>query len=207
MRTLSQHFKGKTLIDALQHQEVLHQCPEIARRVAKCSKAWDIPKGEVLIKDGADEKDVFLVLRGRFDIKIGNERVNSRSENEHVGEMALLRGGKRTATVVASEGSSVVHIRSEDFQRLAGSNPCIWKNLARTLAKRLDQRRALLREPNETPHIFVASSTEGRGVASALKRRLTTSFGSSPMGAGDWWRSPWRWRQDAAAVRGAEYDD
>lgn len=173
MRTSSQHFRGKTLLEALQRQEVLHQCLDIAELVAKCSQAWDIPKGEVLIEDGADEKDVFLILRGQFDIKIGNQRVNGRSENEHVGEMALLRGGKRTATVVASESSSVAHIRSRDFERLAESNPCIWKNIARILAKRLDQRRGLLREPNETPRIFIASSTEGKSVASALKKKLT----------------------------------
>jgi len=172
MKTINQHFKGKALLEALRCQEIFQHCPNLADRVAKNVKVRNVPKGAILIRDGSGGKDVFLILRGCFDIKIGNQRVNSRSENEHVGEMAALRGGRRTATVVASENSTVAQISGKDFERLSASEPCIWKNVARILAKRLDQRRGLLREPNETPHIFLASSTEGKGVAAALKMKL-----------------------------------
>jgi CRP/FNR family cyclic AMP-dependent transcriptional regulator len=165
-------FQGEELRGAIRRQQ-LAQCSEQAAKLIEqeCGPRI-VKKGTILIKSGARSWDVFLILSGSFDVFVHTQRVNTRNAGEHIGEMAILCGGRRTATVVAREDSVVCRIKGKTFDSIASKCPMIWKNVARVLAARLDQRRTLIREPNERPYIFIASSSENKDVAAALEKTL-----------------------------------
>jgi CRP/FNR family transcriptional regulator, cyclic AMP receptor protein len=60
---------------------------ELAPELAKIGKVMDIKNGTAIIQQGGDDSDVFLILRGSFDIVVNGRIVASRFPNYHVGGM------------------------------------------------------------------------------------------------------------------------
>jgi len=78
--------------------------------------------------------------------------INRLGKGEVLGEMSLLLGGARTATVTAARASTLLSLRKEDFDRTFLSNAKVLEFLTRSLSKRLaaagrrlPRRRAALR--------------------------------------------------------------
>lgn len=170
---MKERFKGKTLIEALMRQELIACDLRIARRVAAICRVVDIEPGVQFILDGEKTSDVFLILQGTADVFIKGSLVATRTEGQHVGEMASLLNSRRTAGVRARTATVAAKISRSHFLKIAGKFPSIWRGVARTLAIRLDHRRNLIREQNLRPQIFIASATESKAVAKALKTALT----------------------------------
>jgi predicted nucleotide-binding protein len=103
---------------------------------------------------------------------VGGNVIASRAAGEHVGEMAGLLRSRRTATVVSREETVLARVGLDEFLKIAESRPDLLKNLATTLAFRLNQRRNLLREPNLRPFIFIGSSKKHVPVANRIRDGL-----------------------------------
>lgn len=58
--------------------------------------------GEALVKQGDEGRELFLVLDGIVDVEVDGEEVAEIGPGALLGEMALLEGGKRTATLWAT---------------------------------------------------------------------------------------------------------
>jgi len=169
---MRERFTGKSLVEALQRQELIACDLKTARATAGKCKVIDLKQGTQFIREGAATNDVFLILQGTADIFVKGARVATRSEGQHVGEMAPLLNSRRTASVRATTDIVAAKIAGKQFLELGERFPSIWKGVARALAIRLDQRRNLIREPNIRPQIFIASSTKSKPIADALKKAL-----------------------------------
>jgi CRP/FNR family transcriptional regulator, cyclic AMP receptor protein len=107
---------------------------ELARRVTL--KA--VPAGTVLITQGSADRDLFLILSGKFSVTINGRVVASRGAGEHVGEMAVVDpDARRSASVSAVADSVVARITEGDFSTLADRFPRLWRRIALELATRL----------------------------------------------------------------------
>ncbi|MDD5020611.1 MAG: nucleotide-binding protein [Endomicrobiaceae bacterium] len=131
-------------------------------------------KNEIIIKEGDLTSDIFLILKGSVNILVKNQCVATRPANEHIGEIvALFSAMKRTATCIVAETSYLAKIRSTNFIQLLNKNPKIYKQIAYTLAKRLEQRNNLIeRNIRKKPTIFIASSTEGKTIAKKIAKQF-----------------------------------
>lgn len=58
--------------------------------------------GEALVKQGDEGRELFLLLDGIVDVEVDGEEVAEIGPGALLGEMALLEGGKRTATLWAT---------------------------------------------------------------------------------------------------------
>jgi CRP-like cAMP-binding protein len=58
--------------------------------------------GEALIEQGQEGQELFLILDGVVDVEVDGEEVAELGPGALIGEMALLEGGKRTASVYAT---------------------------------------------------------------------------------------------------------
>ncbi len=91
------------LIDALQGQQLLRGCPELAERIANIATVESFDKGSYLIREGHGDNDMFLLLSGRVSIVINGRPLRQRAAGTHVGEMSLIeRASSRSRVVLPS---------------------------------------------------------------------------------------------------------
>jgi NTE family protein len=97
--------------------------------------------GTVLFHQGDHAEDTYIVVTGRFGVflesGIGTRMIAQIGPGELVGEMSLLTGDPRSATVVALRDSEVVRIPSTAYERMMSSSPQLVLYLLRLLAGRL----------------------------------------------------------------------
>lgn len=100
-----------------------------------------VSRGEILLRQGELADTLYLVLFGRFQVKVA-ERAAAIAEigaGKPIGEIGFFAGGLRTATVVAVRDSLVLRLKREDFEALCARVPDIWATITATLASRLAQ--------------------------------------------------------------------
>ena len=102
-----------------------------------------VKAGEVLIQEGADDTDIFIIRSGSMLVEknIGEKNVflSYVSAGSYVGEMALFDDGRRTATVKAAVKSDVIRLKGEYFEKLLEANP----GLKTKIMDELSERRAM----------------------------------------------------------------
>jgi len=89
--------------------------------------------------------------------------VNRLSENDFFGEMSLLTGEPRSATVVAVEETEVLQIRKNALKPIFESNP----ELMKLVCEIVEERRGAL--ATSTPDTAAALATDGRSVLQSIK--------------------------------------
>ncbi|WP_347902052.1 cyclic nucleotide-binding domain-containing protein [Pseudomonas purpurea] len=97
-----------------------------------------VPAGEVLINQGDDADHVFVILQGHAEAFVDGHKVGDVPKDEIFGAMAVFTGEKRSASVIASETSTVMLIPKEQFLSLTQSNPKIAHSLIESMARRID---------------------------------------------------------------------
>ncbi|MFO0980454.1 MAG: mechanosensitive ion channel family protein [Planctomycetota bacterium] len=116
----------------------------------------DYGAGEVLIRQGDQGDSLLALLRGHVEVRIeaqGTQRaVASLAAGQFVGEMALLTGEPRTASVVAKTDVEVVEVGRDALGPILKASPELIDAMARTVALRkegLDEARAAALEEAE----------------------------------------------------------
>ncbi len=120
-------------------------------RLGGLFKAESHADGSVLVKEGARDDSMFILVEGRVEIRKGQEVVAKLTKGTHFGEMALLSRQPRTATVSAVSKVRVLRLERKAFMNLVRTEPdiavkCLWK-IAQSLATRLDDEKLLAPAP------------------------------------------------------------
>ncbi|MGA2958837.1 MAG: cyclic nucleotide-binding domain-containing protein [Thermodesulfobacteriota bacterium] len=101
----------------------------------------DFSRGTVLCLEGDPGHEMFIIQKGKVRVrkKVGNtEKVLAElSEGEFFGEMALLLGMDRSATVEVIEDSKILVIAPDTFESLLKSSPEIALKMLKKMALRL----------------------------------------------------------------------
>ncbi|MDO8956757.1 MAG: cyclic nucleotide-binding domain-containing protein [Deltaproteobacteria bacterium] len=101
----------------------------------------DFPKGTVLFREGELGRDMFIIQKGKVQVrkKVGTtEKVLAEfSDGEFFGEMALLMGMDRSATVEVIEDSKILVVSPDTFESLLKGNIEIALKMLKKMASRL----------------------------------------------------------------------
>ena len=96
--------------------------------------------GEIVVTEGADDKDVFIIRRGSMIVEkqIGERPVflSYLPAGSYFGEMAVVDGSARTATVKAAIKSEVIRLPGEGFLELLARNPALRERAMKDMAGR-----------------------------------------------------------------------
>src|ERR1019366_5500598 len=112
--------------------------------------------GGAIIQQGGDDNDVYFITAGSFNIVVNNRVVAGRFPSDHVGEMVAIQPTqKRSASVIARENSVVVKLPEPLFAELAAKYPQMLLYIAKDLARRLEQRNALVTSVSEKIRVFI----------------------------------------------------
>lgn len=118
-------LKSEDLVDVLDNYEIM-----------------TVSAGKPVISEGEDGDDIFVIRQGSMVVekKIGGKPVflNYLPAGSYVGEMTLIAGGKRTATVRAAVKSEVIRLKGECFRRLLDAKPQLMSKLKADMAARQD---------------------------------------------------------------------
>ncbi|WAT16836.1 NAD(P)-binding domain-containing protein [Aurantiacibacter sp. MUD11] len=102
---------------------------EDVAELVETGEVIDVPAGKVLIEEGADDKDIYIIRRGSMIVEksIGGHPVflSYLPAGSYVGEMAVIDGSKRTATVKAAIKAEVVRFPGEAFTRVLDANEAL----------------------------------------------------------------------------------
>ena len=112
------------------------------RRIAKLAKHHSYKKGEIIVREGARDGRLFVIISGEVEVikglGAGDEKPLRilRSDN-YFGEMALIDDHVRTASVVAKEETEVLSLYQWNIREEIKKYPAIAIELLQTLGRRL----------------------------------------------------------------------
>ncbi|MEA3017166.1 MAG: hypothetical protein QOI38_1888 [Sphingomonadales bacterium] len=101
--------------------------PDDLAEVLETAEVKSVRAGEAIINEGEEGIDIFVIRQGSMVVEksIGGRPVflSYLPAGSYVGEMALIDGGRRTATVRAAIKSEVIRIDGAAFRRLLERKP------------------------------------------------------------------------------------
>ena len=105
--------------------------------VADATKEVSAGAGDVLAKEGEHGVGFFLIVDGTARVVVNGRTRRRLSAGETYGEIALLDGGPRTATVVAESDMRLLGVTAWAFKGLLTQYPSITIKLLEEVASRL----------------------------------------------------------------------
>lgn len=119
-----------------------HFTPKELQDLGKELEVIQLQGGETIIHEGEPGNCLYVVVSGRLRVFVnlpnGEEQVVGEiARNESVGEMAILTGEPRSATVRTLRASQLVKLTRESFNRLIDNNPNILFKLSNIIIRRL----------------------------------------------------------------------
>ena len=105
-------------------------------RIDRLFTTHDIERGRVLITEGTTARQTFIVLSGQAEVTIAGSPVATVGPGEVVGEMAVLDGQPRTATVTAVEAMQVLVVDPRSFRAML-AEPVIARKILDAQVQRL----------------------------------------------------------------------
>ena len=106
------------------------------------SSKYTLKKCQVLFKEGSFSDAAFIIETGKVEISV-NDSGGSKTvigvlkDNDIVGEMGLIDGNPRSATVTAISDVRIKEITREQFEALSRTNPNALMPILKVLSKRL----------------------------------------------------------------------
>lgn len=164
-------LRGIDLFDPLSDEEL--------RTMATRLRALHYAAGERIIEEGTAGDSLFLVDRGEVRVlrRLGGtpREIARLGEGECFGEMAMLTGQERTATVVAATDVDVFTIDKAGFQDILAGNP----GLAVEISELLARRRAALHdaEADLTARTRPGEDAGGDDLSARILGRIRSYFG------------------------------
>jgi CRP-like cAMP-binding protein len=105
--------------------------------VATACEELAVESGMTLLHEGDFGYGVFAIRSGTAHVVQGGEVLRTLGPGDTFGEIAVLSGGRRTATVVATSDMTVVTLLNRDLWRLERESPEIAEALRATIVERL----------------------------------------------------------------------
>lgn len=126
--------------------ELLRKIPLFSRlsqrqlnAVARHIDEVQIRKGAVLAKQGAQGLEAVIIVDGRARVEGDGKAIAELTVGDVVGEMSVIDGKPRSATVIAETPMNLLVLHRRDFMSLLETVPGLQRKLLVTLCERVRQ--------------------------------------------------------------------
>jgi len=125
-------------VELLKRVPLFAQCSkqELAA-VAAVADETDLSEGKELTKQGQPGREFVVLVEGQADVRQDGRKLRTLKDGDFFGEIALVTGRPRTATVVATTPVRVLVITDRSFRALLEQSPGIQKKVLQALAERV----------------------------------------------------------------------
>jgi CRP-like cAMP-binding protein/predicted MFS family arabinose efflux permease len=121
--------------------------PDDRKALIASSRAYEVPSGTAIVRQGEASDAIFFVLGGRAvagaEGPTGYHSLNTLEPGEFFGEIAALTGTPRTATVVAEEPTTVLGMPATTLRRIM-RNPLVNGVFLELMGQRLARLGSLM---------------------------------------------------------------
>ncbi len=93
--------------------------------------------GQIIIKEGEESTDAYIILKGEVDVVKNNKVIATLTENSLFGEIGLVDQRPRTATCVAKTGCTLGTVTRENYTKLLEHRPKAVLPILRLVADRM----------------------------------------------------------------------
>ncbi|MDD9899922.1 MAG: cyclic nucleotide-binding domain-containing protein [Alphaproteobacteria bacterium] len=112
-----------------------------------------VPAGQLVIEQGCIGNRAFLIEQGKVEVfvrdKSGrNVKIAEVAEGSIIGEMALIDGGMRSASIRTMEDCVLVAISAEDIKETIGQKDGLFSKMMQIMVERLKETNAKLMQQN-----------------------------------------------------------
>lgn len=137
----------RSRLAALAGVDLFRGLPEATAKVlAEAMNAMPFCAGEAITHEGAREDDLYILVAGAAAVRIGKDgaprEVARLGPGAFFGEMSLMTGETRTATVVALEDVVCYRIGKPAFEHILRERPEVAEQIAELLAARKEELTA-----------------------------------------------------------------
>jgi CRP-like cAMP-binding protein len=145
------------------------------RQIAAHMAERRFPRGGIVVHQGAPGDSLFVIAEGALDVRVAaageSERtIDGMVTGEVFGEISLLTGAPRSATVAAATDVVLYEVGKAQLDPILRARPNLADNLATIMAKRQAHNRAQLANAG-------AATPGATGEAADFRRRLLAFFG------------------------------
>jgi CRP-like cAMP-binding protein len=109
------------------------------KRCGQVAKSVSFDAGDVIAEEGEEGLAFYVITSGEASVKRRGKNAATLIPGDFFGEVSLLDGGPRTATVVANTPLTCLSILRWDFRNLLEKEPSLAPKILKELAKRLRQ--------------------------------------------------------------------
>lgn len=153
--------------------------PAALEEMRACLEWMDAPAGETLMLQGEAGDAMYLILSGRLRAYVRDDEgtphaVREMGRGQIVGEMAVITGEPRLATVVTVRDSVLVRLAKDDFNRLLATSPQLSVVMTRQIIEHLRSREDLFHaaRPVTIGLVPVSAGVDARTFADSLAAHL-----------------------------------
>jgi CRP-like cAMP-binding protein len=108
--------------------------------VAELAEPHEYAAGEQLVVQGEPGETFIVLLEGTATVDQDGRHVRGLGAGDFLGEIALIDGGARTATVTATSPIHALVISCDRFRQLVDTQPGVRLGIFTALAQRLRER-------------------------------------------------------------------
>lgn len=156
--SLSDHlealYKSNMLVKQLALASIFQGIDVDTRReIAEHMTLLEVPAGQVLFQEGERSSDVYIVRRGKLAVNISVDSteclVKILETGCVFGEMAILTGNKRTATVQSTSDCSLMRLNASDYLNIYQKNSQLKAVLEQRKSKQMAETHHVIQQLNE----------------------------------------------------------
>lgn len=130
--------KGDPRTDLLGSVSIFRGCsPKELGKIVSLTTEVEVEPGHVLCREGETGYDFFVILEGRAGVTMGGREIATLGPGHFFGEMALLDGGPRIATVTAATPMRLLALSRGEFKGVLGLAPSVAENMLAVIGSRL----------------------------------------------------------------------
>lgn len=111
--------------------------PADLEEIGKLADEVDVAAGHVLMREGAIADEFFIVVDGSLAVERGGKAIAKLGPGDFVGEIGLVDGGPRSATVTAETATRLLVVGHREFHSLLAQHQGIQLQVLMALAKRV----------------------------------------------------------------------
>lgn len=115
-------------------------------RIAARMDVFRVPAGHALVREGEPGRDLFVIVEGEARVRKGDAELGLARPGDVVGELGLVLGRPRAATIEANTPLRVARLSHEAFLALFGEEPAIGLRLVEAIIGALSARLSEMTE-------------------------------------------------------------
>jgi CRP/FNR family cyclic AMP-dependent transcriptional regulator len=112
------------------------------KRLVEASKEASHPAGKEVATEGLGALAFHLILEGSATVSKDGREVRTLGPGDYFGEISMIDGRPRSATVTAVEPMKALSIPHQGFERVIDEDPGFARHLLKTLCARLREAEA-----------------------------------------------------------------